>query len=181
MRPQFAAMIFLVAVAFAALAIFISKALYPPPISPTPVNLSAAPTIVPVSPRTEISNSPTPAATNITESNPETPAVKDPDHAEQVRARVAELTTLSMNNDADSLKTIWSELSNPDKEIRAGALEAVVQFGDRSVVPDLRKLAAQTSDSAEKASILEAADHLDLPSLSDLRSGQQTNTLQPTH
>ncbi len=79
---------------------------------------------------------------------------------------------LAMNDDAESLNTICSELTNPDKEIRAGALAAVVQFGDRSVVPRLRELAAQTDDLHEKIDILTAADQLDLPPLGSLSSSQ---------
>jgi hypothetical protein len=80
--------------------------------------------------------------------------------------------SLSMNNDSKSLETIWSELSNPNKEIRAGALEAVVQFGDRSTVLRLRELASETADPTEKASILAAADFLNLPSIADLPARQ---------
>ena len=101
------------------------------------------------------------------------PPASDVDHEEQVRARIEELMDLAMNDDANSLRTIWSELSNPDKDIRAGALAAVVQFGDRSVVPNLRALAEQTDDPAEKASILAAADHLALPTLIELHRAQQ--------
>jgi hypothetical protein len=101
------------------------------------------------------------------------PSVSDADHEEQVRARIEQLMDLAMNDDANSLKTIWSELSNPDKDIRAGALAAVVQFGDRSVVPNLRALAEQTDDPAEKANILAAADHLALPTLIELHRAQQ--------
>ena len=96
------------------------------------------------------------------------PAVQLTNRAVNAQERVAELTALAMNNDTNSLKTIWSELSNPDKEIRDGALAAVVQFGDRSVAPRLRELAAQTEDPAEKAGILADADYLELPSLTDL-------------
>lgn len=93
--------------------------------------------------------------------------IQETNHADYVRERIAELMELAMNDDSDSLNTIWAELSNPDKQIREGALEAVVQFGDRSVVPRLRELAAQTEDPAEKASILAAVDHLDLPPLGE--------------
>lgn len=100
--------------------------------------------------------------------------VQETNRAVYVRDRIAELMALGMNNDSNSLNTIWGELANPDKEIRAGALAAVVQFGDRSVVPNLRELAAQTQDATEKAEIIKAADFLDLPSLTEVRR-QATN------
>ena len=90
-------------------------------------------------------------------------------------------TSLAMNDDANSFNTIWSELSNPDREIRAGALEAVIQFGDHSVSPRLRELAAQTQDPAEQAAILEAADYLDLPPITDLPRKQPGNNPKPSH
>jgi len=83
---------------------------------------------------------------------------------------------LAMNNDSNSLAIIWSELANPDQEIRAGALAAVVQFGDRSVTPRLRELAAQTEEAKEKADINAAADYLELPSLTEIRNNQSTNS-----
>jgi hypothetical protein len=91
---------------------------------------------------------------------------------EYVQDRVTQLMALAMNDDAESLNMICSELANPDKEIRAGALAAVVQFGDRSVAPRLRGLAAQTDDPREKTDILAAADQLDLPPLGSLTSSQ---------
>ena len=94
--------------------------------------------------------------------------------AAYARKRVAELMDLAMNNDSASLNVIWTELSNPDKEIRVGALEAVVQFGDRLSVPRLRKLAVQTADPEEKKAILEAADYLELPTLDELPALQKT-------
>ena len=66
-------------------------------------------------------------------------------------------------------------------EIRAGALEAVIQFGDHTVSPRLRELAAQTQDPAEQAAILEAADDLDLPPITDLPRKQPENNLKPSH
>ena len=82
---------------------------------------------------------------------------------------------LAMNDDPDSFNIIWSELSNQDKEIRAGALAAIVQFGDRSVTPRLRELAGQTQDPYEKINILAAADQLDLPPFGTLPPAQATN------
>ena len=140
-----------------------------------------------VSPQKEISPpaqppvSNTPAVTNIPAIIAVAPDIQDTNHAEYVQQRVAELTSLAMNDDSNSFNTIWSELSNPDKEIRAGALEAVIQFGDHSVSPRLRELAAQTQDPAEQAAILEAADYLDLPPITDLPRRQPENKSKQSH
>lgn len=92
--------------------------------------------------------------------------------------RVAELMALAVNNDSNSLYTICSELTNPDKEIRAGALAAVVQFDDRSVVPYLRRLAEVTSDPFEKVDITKAADQLALPQPGEPDQSQPGNGQQ---
>ena len=106
------------------------------------------------------------------------PVIPETNHADYVHDRVTELMTLAMNDGSNSLNTIWSDLSNPDKEIRAGALKAVVQFGDRSVTPRLRELAAQAQDPGEKTAMLEAADFLDLPPITDLPRKQPNNKPQ---
>jgi len=86
---------------------------------------------------------------------------------EFIEDRDAELMALAMNNDAESLRTIMAELTNPDKRIRAGALEAAVQFGDRSITPRLQELASQADDAEEKAALLEAVEYINLPSLTE--------------
>jgi hypothetical protein len=89
-------------------------------------------------------------------------------HAQYVRQQIEKLQALSWNNDVQSRDTILSELkNNPDKTIRAAALEAAIQYDDRSVVPSLQEIAAQTQDPEEKAGILEAIDYINLPSLSE--------------
>src|SRR5262249_6835874 len=51
------------------------------------------------------------------------PTLAETNHAEYVRKRNAELMALAMNNDSASLETILSELRNPDRQIRKGALD----------------------------------------------------------
>ena len=78
-----------------------------------------------------------------------------------------------MNNDDASRDAIWAELKNPDKAIRKAALEAAIQFGDRSVVPRLKEIAGQTEDPAEKAAIQQAIDYINLPSLTERLAEQK--------
>lgn len=135
-----------------------------PATNPLPAKIIFAPTPVVVSKP--------PVVTNAQNSIPAT------NHDRFVQERNAELMALAMNNDAVSFNTIWSELSNPDREIRAGALAAVVQFGDRSVSPRLRDLAAKIDDAEEKVAILDAANFLELPSLTELHRASPTNAPQ---
>jgi HEAT repeat protein len=73
-----------------------------------------------------------------------------------------------MHEDAGSLETILSELTNRDPEIRGGALEAAIQFGSREAIPRLMDAANQTDDPKEKAALDEAVEFLKLPSLKEV-------------
>jgi hypothetical protein len=187
MRPKVVAVILLLAVCVLGMALLIPRAFHYMQAAETPENMPFAPTQVGASPQKEISApapstvSKIPVITNILAAVVVAPNNQDTNHAEYVQERVAELTSLAMNDDANSFNIIWSELSNPDKEIRAGALEAVIQFGDHSVGPRLRDLAAQTQDPAEQAAILEAADYLDLPPITDLPRKQPENKPKQSH
>jgi len=178
MNSKVVAAIIVLALGAFGLAVYFSRPVNPSPDGNASVDSAAAPAATNPSPAKVIYiSAPSPVA-----STP--PVVATPssmpatNHAAYVQERNAELMSLAMNNDSNSLNTIWSELSNADPEIRAGALAAVVQFGDRSVTPRLRELAAQTPDTAEKAEIIKAADFLDLPSLTELHRPPATNAPQ---
>jgi len=89
-------------------------------------------------------------------------------HKAYVASRLTEMQGLSMREDAGSLDTILSELCNRDPEIRAGALEAAIQFGSRDAIPKLIDAASQTDDPKEKAALDEAVEFLKLPSLREV-------------
>ena len=80
---------------------------------------------------------------------------------------IAQLTTLQANDDAASLSAILAELKNTNSTIRAAAVQAVVQFNDRSAIPVLQKMADATDDSSEKKEILKAIAYMKLPSLTE--------------
>jgi hypothetical protein len=168
MRLKVVIPILLFAFAVLGVAVFLSRSVRPEPGGGGPVNMPVAQTAANPSPVEVFSAPAPPPVANDKAPAAVPPVIQGTNHAEYVRERVAELMELAMNDDSNSLDTIWSELSNTNKEIRAGALAAVVQFGDRSVTQRLRELAAQTEDPAEKAAILAAADHLDLPPLGEL-------------
>jgi hypothetical protein len=68
------------------------------------------------------------------------------------------------------LETILAELNNPEKAVRAEALDAVVEFASSNAIPRLREIAAATEDPREKVALLDAAEFLALPSLAERRS-----------
>ena len=93
-------------------------------------------------------------------------------HEAYVAARSAELMDLAMNNDADSLNTILSELANRDRQIRDTAVQAAVQFHSRDAIPRLQDAALQTDDAKERAAIEDAIEFLKLPSLTEVMARQ---------
>lgn len=90
-------------------------------------------------------------------------------HATFVQARIDKLNELGANDDAESLHVILAELTNSDKEIRTAAVESAIQFGSRDAIPVLKELAARTLDPDEKKELLDAAEFLSLPTLSEVR------------
>ncbi|MGP8201043.1 MAG: HEAT repeat domain-containing protein [Limisphaerales bacterium] len=88
-------------------------------------------------------------------------------HDDYVLERKSELTELGMNNDPASLKTILSELENPEPEIRQAALSATIQFGSQDAIPVLQNEMAYATDPQEKVDIKKAIDFLELPRLGE--------------
>jgi len=84
--------------------------------------------------------------------------------------RVAELQTLAMNNDADSLGQIIVSLSDPDPGIRAAALAATIQFRSPTAIPALQDQLARTAAPQEKLDLQQAIDFLALPPLAQANS-----------
>lgn len=92
----------------------------------------------------------------------------DPKHRAYIEARVAELGELSGKDDSSSLAILLSEVRNPEKEIREAALDAIVQSGNRDAISRLVELASQAEDAGEKRAIMEAADFLKLPTITEM-------------
>jgi hypothetical protein len=86
-----------------------------------------------------------------------------------VKQKVANLDLVVIGDlsAGEKLDILFTALKNPEAKIRAAALEAVVEVDDRAAIPRLQELAAQTEDPDEKQQLLDAADHLALPSLSE--------------
>jgi uncharacterized protein YdiU (UPF0061 family) len=108
----------------------------------------------------------------------EAPALPVPNPA-AMTAKIKETTIerlmdLSANEDSASLSTILMELENPDKEIREAALEAAIQFGERTnTIARLTELAQRTEDEAERTALREAIEFIKLPSLTEVLSARK--------
>ena len=101
---------------------------------------------------------PAPAATNIM-----TPEQRQ----DAITAETDRLQEWSTSSDPGDLANILADLNNPEKEVRAAAIEATKQFGSASAIPTLKAAAANTTDPEEQTALLEAADFLSLPSITD--------------
>jgi hypothetical protein len=178
MRTKVVVGILLLAVGLLGVIALVSKALHPQSTSPSGDRANISPIAVPVS-------MPGAASSNLVKDrvvnfqplvNPQAMVSAAPVvdtnaaavHAEYVHQRIEELNALAMNDDVKSRDTILSELkNNPDKAIRAAALEAAIQFGDRSVVPQMQQIADETQDPEEKAKIVAAINYINLPSYTE--------------
>jgi hypothetical protein len=62
---------------------------------------------------------------------------------------------------------IATALADADADKRADAREAAVQSGDRNLIPVLQSAAERATDAREKVALLDAADFLGLPTMSE--------------
>jgi hypothetical protein len=86
-----------------------------------------------------------------------------PNHLAYVVERKAELDDMAATGDPAALRTILSELNNPDPGIRKAALVAAVDFGGQDAIPALRNEIAWAPDPQEKVDLQTAIDFLQLP------------------
>jgi hypothetical protein len=98
------------------------------------------------------------------------------DHQTYVIQRRAELSDLGMHNDPESLKSILSEMENPDAEVRKAALTASVDFGSKDAIPALQNELNWATDPQEKVEIQKAIDFLELPTLGSDDIGSVTQS-----
>jgi hypothetical protein len=75
----------------------------------------------------------------------------------------------------DSPDALLRRVQSSDLQARQNALASLEQMGDRTVVPQLEQIAAQTRDPQQKAEIQEAIDFLKQPTLTEWRAGQRAN------
>jgi hypothetical protein len=96
-----------------------------------------------------------------------TNALTPEQHQATIDAETDRLQQWSMNDDPASLSNILADLTSSEKEIRDAAIEAAKQFGSTNAIPTLKALAANTTDTEEQIALLDAADFLALPSISE--------------
>jgi HEAT repeat protein len=85
------------------------------------------------------------------------------DRDNYILERKAELTDLAMSDNPANLKTILSELENPEPEIRQAALSATIEFRSKDAIPQLQMEMNWATDPEEKVAIKKAIEFLELP------------------
>ncbi|MGO9587010.1 MAG: HEAT repeat domain-containing protein [Limisphaerales bacterium] len=120
-----------------------------------------------VTPAPAVSVTPPPAPAPIAAAPVVTNTLTDEQREAAIDAETDRLQEWSMNDDPASLSNILADLTNPEKEIRDAAIEAAKQFGSTNAIPTLKAVAANTTDLEEQSALLEAADFLSLPAISD--------------
>lgn len=93
--------------------------------------------------------------------------------ATTIQAQIERLQDLQSNDDDASLQEILKELTNTSRAIRHEAVEATIQFGGHTAVPVLQGLAARTWDPTEKKELLDAAEFLAMPTMTEVREQNQ--------
>ena len=93
--------------------------------------------------------------------------------AETPEERERALLELALTDEPESLSFLLDELDRVDEDQRESVLSAVVQFGSREAVPRLRQLALEARSPDQARQLTEAADYLELPSLTEIRRGLQ--------
>ena len=93
-----------------------------------------------------------------------------------IESETERLDTLAMGDDPTNLPPILEALTSPEKEIRDAAIEAAIQFGSRDAISALQAVAANTADPEEKAALLDAADFLALPSITEVAASMPPPT-----
>ena len=171
MRPRFVLTLSLLALLVLGGTLVLKKSLGSKSTPPTdePITVTAAPAIdsnemAQAAPPPE----PVPATAQIAAAPTNTLTPEQREAA--IDAEIDRLQQLSANDDAASLSNILADLTDPEKEVREAAIEATKQFGSTNAIPALKAAANNTDDLQEKNDLLEAADFLALPSISELSS-----------
>lgn len=125
--------------------------------------------IPPVAAVGEPTNHEPPAVTTV-QVNPDssnTPAMtSDEARAAQVQSDLDEIREALANGTEDPSATediLMGKVTNPEKEVRKAALEALMQLNDTNAIPRLHQAVQRLEDPRDKVAVLDAIAYLQLP------------------
>jgi hypothetical protein len=109
-----------------------------------------------------------PAVSIAVPSQPPTEQATEDERTALLEETLEDIQRLLHSGDLQSLMTILDQLSNPEKQVREAALDAVIRMDNPHAIPQLKVAAERAMDSKERAAILNAIEYLELPSLSQI-------------
>jgi hypothetical protein len=172
MRPKVVITLFLGAALVLALA-FLAKQQFSP--APKPASNSPTAPVVATAPEATLPPLPplpplpvveaVPARTN----PPPVAELSQEDREAMIGAEIMRINGILGQSDSNSEALLMSDMTNNEPEVRNQAVAAVKQTGDRDLVPALTNLAANTEDYELRHALLDAANFLELPTLSEVQ------------
>ena len=184
MRPKIVIALLLTGLAGVAVILFLKLAASRPQTAVVPAPITQPVVVLPKTITEALPIAPAKNVTTIaTPSQPKKPApggtgAASNEAAAKIQAQIDRLVDLQSNDDDASLQAILKELANTNPIIRHEAIEATIQFGGRTAIPVLKELAARTWDPAEKKELLDAAEFLALPTLTEARAQKKLSESQ---
>ena len=91
------------------------------------------------------------------------------DREAMIGAEIMRINGVIGQSDSNSEAILMSDMTNNEPEVRNLAVAAVKQTGDRDLIPALTNLAAITEDYELRHALMDAADFLALPTLSEVQ------------
>lgn len=100
------------------------------------------------------------------------PAPSTPPRSEVEREKLAHrLSSLSSDTSPAAISELLQHVRDADAQVRDSARESLKSVGSAAEAKQLRSWAEAEKDAALRVQLLEAAEFIELPSLSDLASG----------
>jgi hypothetical protein len=145
---------------------------FDPPANPVPARLSVVTSPTPVVVAAPVvAAAPAPVTAESAANPPGNPVVMERTVQGVKRTVVFE----GLDAPEDSPDALLRRVQSSDRQARQDALASLEQIGDRTVVPQLEQIAAQTTNPQQKAEIQETIDFLNLPTLTEWRTGSRAN------
>jgi len=102
-------------------------------------------------------------------SPPPVTELSEEDRQIKIATEIGRINSVIGKSDPDSVALVLSDLTNSEPQVRDLAVAAVKQSGDRSMIPALTNLAMTIDDYEQRHAVMEAANFLALPTISEVQ------------
>lgn len=142
------------------------------PSRPAPPELPVATTATTSAATSPASQPAAPVASPEIQTGETPPSGAEPEPTSPQQIALDAIQELAITYDAASIPALAKFLSHADPEIRAAARDGLITLGERAAIPALQS-AARTATPEEARALLEAAEFLALPTLTEHRAAQK--------